>query len=151
MSPTRSGCPEPPFKLYLSTSRDGESTTSLGNLFQFLTNLWVNNFFLTSNLNILSFHFKPFTFILSLPGCVESCSPPFSISSLSNDTSVRCPLILFFSSQGKQTNNNRKNKQTNKQKTLFRQLRRCSSSLIIFVIHNKTQNHRITELQNGLG
>jgi len=36
----------------LNASRDGASTTSLGNLFQCVTTLCVKNFFLTSNLNL---------------------------------------------------------------------------------------------------
>jgi len=36
----------------LNTSRDGDSTTYLGSLFQFLTALSVNKFFLISNLNL---------------------------------------------------------------------------------------------------
>ena len=38
--------------LALNASRDGVSTTSLGNLFQHATTLWVKNFFLISNLNL---------------------------------------------------------------------------------------------------
>jgi len=38
--------------LALNASRDGASTTSLGNLFQCITTLWVKNFLLISNLNL---------------------------------------------------------------------------------------------------
>ena len=38
--------------LVLNASRDGSSTTSLGNLFQCVTTLCVKNFFLISNLNL---------------------------------------------------------------------------------------------------
>jgi len=45
-----------PAKLYLhfflKTSRDGDSTTSLGSLFQCLSTLQVKKFFLISNLNL---------------------------------------------------------------------------------------------------
>ena len=41
-----------------------------GQLFQHLTTLSVNNFPLTSNLNLPSFNFKPFPFVLLL------CYPP---------------------------------------------------------------------------
>jgi len=37
---------------YLNTSRDGDSTTSLGSLFQCLTTLSVKKFFLISNLKL---------------------------------------------------------------------------------------------------
>jgi len=40
-----------PSSLTLSASRDGASTTSLGNLFQCLTTLTVKDFFLISSLN----------------------------------------------------------------------------------------------------
>ena len=45
--------------LVLNTSRDGESAASLGNLFQCLTTCIVKNSFLLSNLNMLSFSWKP--------------------------------------------------------------------------------------------
>ena len=38
--------------LALNASRDGESTTSLGNLFQCVTTLCVKNFLLKPNLNL---------------------------------------------------------------------------------------------------
>ncbi|OWK60858.1 hypothetical protein RLOC_00000494 [Lonchura striata] len=43
--------PQAPSKLPSRTSRAGESTASLGNLFQCLTTLTVKNFFPISNLN----------------------------------------------------------------------------------------------------
>jgi len=43
----------------LSTSREGESTTSLGNLFQSLTTLTVKNTFLSSSLNLPPYSSKP--------------------------------------------------------------------------------------------
>uniref|UniRef100_A0A8D0EWZ9 GDNF family receptor alpha like n=1 Tax=Strix occidentalis caurina TaxID=311401 RepID=A0A8D0EWZ9_STROC len=57
-----------PSNLALNTSREGASTTSLGNLFQCLTTLMLKNFFLISNLNLLlsvqnrypsSYHYTP--------------------------------------------------------------------------------------------
>ena len=47
-----------PSSLTLGVSRDGASTTSLGNLLQCLITLTVTNFFLTSNLNLPSFSLK---------------------------------------------------------------------------------------------
>jgi len=45
--------PEAPhLHVFLNTSRDGDSTTSLGSLFQCLTTLSVKKFFLISNLNL---------------------------------------------------------------------------------------------------
>jgi len=41
-------------KWFLSTSRDGDSTTSLGSLFQCLTTLSVKKFLLISSLNSLN-------------------------------------------------------------------------------------------------
>ena len=40
--------------LALNVSRDGASTTSLGNQFQCITTLWVKNFLLITNLNLPS-------------------------------------------------------------------------------------------------
>ena len=46
-------CPEVPVSTrFLNISRDGDSTTSLGSLFQCLTILSVKKFFLVSNLNL---------------------------------------------------------------------------------------------------
>jgi len=46
-------CPGVPYlHVFLNTSRDGDSTTSLGILFQFLTTLSVKKFFLISSLNL---------------------------------------------------------------------------------------------------
>ena len=50
----------------LNASRDGASTTSLGNLFQCVTNLCVKNFLLISNLNLPCLSLKPFSLVLSL-------------------------------------------------------------------------------------
>ena len=59
--------------LALNASRDGASTTSLGNLFQCDTTLWVKNFFLISNLNLPCLSLKPFPLVLSLSTLVNSC------------------------------------------------------------------------------
>ena len=48
---------------FLNTSRDGDSTTSLGSSLQCLTTLSVNKFFLTSNLNLPWRHLRPFPLI----------------------------------------------------------------------------------------
>ncbi|KAK4832220.1 hypothetical protein QYF61_021067, partial [Mycteria americana] len=66
--------PSPPLNMSLSTtstrllntSRDGNSTTSLGSLFQCLTTLSVNKFFLISNLNPPWCNLRPFPLVLSL-------------------------------------------------------------------------------------
>ena len=50
-------------------SRDGASTTSLGNLFQCVTTVCVKNFLLISNLNFLS-QFK------TIPPCPITIHPP---------------------------------------------------------------------------
>ncbi|KAK4822235.1 hypothetical protein QYF61_011876 [Mycteria americana] len=46
--------------------RDGDSTTSLGSLFQCLTTLSVKKFFLTSNLNLPWLNLRPFPLVLLL-------------------------------------------------------------------------------------
>ncbi|KAK4808555.1 hypothetical protein QYF61_009858 [Mycteria americana] len=48
-----------------NVSRDGASTTSLGNLFQCLTTLIVKNFFLKSSLNLPFLSLKPLLLVLS--------------------------------------------------------------------------------------
>ena len=57
--------PKALFILALKVSRDGESTKSLGNLFQCLTTLTVKDFFLIRNLNLFSLSLKPFPLVLS--------------------------------------------------------------------------------------
>jgi len=66
-----------PYNLAFNIPREGASTVSLGNLFQCLTTLIVNNFFLTSNLNLSSFSLKPLPLVLSLQALVKSPSPAF--------------------------------------------------------------------------
>ena len=63
--------------LALNTSREGASTTSLGNLFQCLTILKVKNFSFVVDLNLLCFSLKPLFFVLSLHALVKSSSPVF--------------------------------------------------------------------------
>ncbi|KAK4827187.1 hypothetical protein QYF61_015149, partial [Mycteria americana] len=74
-----------PSNLTLNVSRDGASTTSLGNLFQCLTTLTVKNFFLKSSLNLPSLSLKPLLLVLSpqallkiLEGCYK-VSPKLSL------------------------------------------------------------------------
>ena len=59
--------------LALNASRDGASTTSLGNLFQCVTTLCVKNFLLISNLNLPCLSLKPFPLVLSLSTCGQNC------------------------------------------------------------------------------
>ncbi|KAK4832969.1 hypothetical protein QYF61_026795 [Mycteria americana] len=71
-----------PYRGSLSSkqARDGDSTTSLGSLFQCLTTLSVKKFFLISNLNLSLRNLRPFPLIVSLV-IVESDKvspqPPF--------------------------------------------------------------------------
>jgi len=63
--------------LILSVSRDGASTTSLGNLCQCLTMFTVKNFFFLSNLFLPSFSLKSFPLVLSQHTLLKSLSPSF--------------------------------------------------------------------------
>ncbi|KAK4827886.1 hypothetical protein QYF61_022309, partial [Mycteria americana] len=63
--------------LTLNVSRDGASTTSLGNLCQCFTTLSIKNFFLVSNLNLPSFSFRPLPLVLlqqALPKRLKGCN-----------------------------------------------------------------------------
>jgi len=66
-------------RLALNVSRGGASTTSLGNLFQCLTTLTVEDFFLMSNLNLPFLPLKPFPLILS-PDLAKESVPFFSVA-----------------------------------------------------------------------
>lgn len=80
------------FSLDLNISREGGSTTFLGNLPQCLTTLSVKILFLTSNLNLLSFRLKPVTTCLcksSSPSFWQALFPPGRLT-LSN-TKAKLP------------------------------------------------------------
>ena len=66
-----------PFSLALNASREGASTTSLGNLFQCLTTLTVQNFFLISSLNLPSSSLKLVPLVLLLHALIKSPSSAF--------------------------------------------------------------------------
>jgi len=66
-----------PSNLTLNVSMDGASATSLGSLFQCFTTLIVKDFFVVSNLNLLSFSFKPLSLVLSEQALLKSLSPSF--------------------------------------------------------------------------
>ena len=81
-SPATNPCPPCPlttslsatFAPFLNTSMSSDSTTSLGRLFQHLTTLPENKFFLISNPNLPWHNLRPFPLILSLlPG--EEANP----------------------------------------------------------------------------
>jgi len=55
-----------PSNMALNTDREGAATASLGSQGQGLTTLRLKNFFLISNLNLLSFSLKPLPLVLSL-------------------------------------------------------------------------------------
>jgi len=87
-----------PSSLALNTAREGAATPSLGNLCQCLTTLRVKDFFLTSNLNPLSFSLKPLPLVLSLHDLVKSPSPAFSQPAFSYwMAAVRPPRSLLSS------------------------------------------------------
>ena len=69
--------PKAQSSLALKDSRDGASTTSLGNLFQCLTNHAVKDFFLISNLNPPSLSLKPSSPVLLPQTLIKSLSPAF--------------------------------------------------------------------------
>jgi len=75
--------PEVPYSTgFLNTSRDGDSTTSLGSLFQCLTTLWTKILFLISSLNLPWHNLRPFPLVLSLVTWEKtqtptSLQPPF--------------------------------------------------------------------------
>jgi len=54
-----------------NTSRDGESTTSLGSLCHCLTTLYEKKCFLISNLKLSWHNLRPFPLVLSLVTCNE--------------------------------------------------------------------------------
>ena len=66
---------------FLNTSRDADSITSLGSLFQFLTTLSAKKFFLLFNLNLPWHNLRPFLLILS-PVTSEKRPTPLSLQSL---------------------------------------------------------------------
>jgi len=82
--------PKIPINPAMNASRDEVSTTYLGNLFQYLTTLWVKKFFLTSKLNLPSFSLEPFPLVQSLLDGVKSWSPSCSLQVLEACNEV-CP------------------------------------------------------------
>jgi len=84
--------------LALSASRDGASTSYLGNLFQCVNTLCVKNFFLISNLNLPCLSLKPFPLVLSLSTLVNSPSPSCLYVSFKYwKATMRSPWSLLFS------------------------------------------------------
>ncbi|KAK4833022.1 LOW QUALITY PROTEIN: hypothetical protein QYF61_027404 [Mycteria americana] len=68
----------------LNTSRDGDSTTSLGSLFQCLITLSVNKFFPVSNLNLPWHNLRPFSLVLLLVALEKRLTP----------TSLQPPVVV---------------------------------------------------------
>ena len=68
-----------PSSLALNVSRDGASTTSLGNLSQCFTTLTVKNFSLTSSLNLPSLSLKPLLLVLPQQALLKKIFPIFLI------------------------------------------------------------------------
>jgi len=86
-----------PSNLALSTAREGAATVSLGSLRQGLTVLRVENFFLTSNLYLLSFSLKPSPLVLLQQHLLKSLSPTFLLSRLLLlAAALRSPWCLLF-------------------------------------------------------
>jgi len=108
--------------LALNASREGAPTTSLGNLFQCVTTLWVKNFLLGSNLNLPCLSLKPFPLVPSLSTLVNSYSPSCLYATFKYwKATMRCPLSLLFSKLNKPSSLNLSSYET------------CSSPLIILV------------------
>jgi len=66
-----------PSNLTLNVSRDGASTTSMGNPCQGLTILIVKNVFPISSVNLPLFGIKPFPLVLLQQALIKSLSPSF--------------------------------------------------------------------------
>ncbi|NXN06950.1 GOGB1 protein, partial [Indicator maculatus] len=93
--------------LTLNIFRDGASTPSLGNLLQCSTLLMVQNSFLTSNLNLLSSHFKPLPLVLPLQAfanngvpngseqLTEECCPPGILEYLAAEKQKELSVLLL--------------------------------------------------------
>jgi len=82
----------------LNASRVRPCTASLGSLFQCLTTLSLENFPLTSYLNLFSFSLKPFPLVLSLSDHVKSWSLFFLKAPFKYwKATVRSPLCFLFS------------------------------------------------------
>lgn len=86
-----------PSNLTLNTSRDGESTGSLSNLFSCLITFIMNNFFLTSNLNLLFYHLKPLCVILPLYLLVQRFSSSFLKATFESERLLKSLPGDFFS------------------------------------------------------
>ena len=87
-----------PSNLTLNVSRDGASTTSLGNLFQCFTTLIVKNFFFISSLNLPSFSLNPLPLALLQQALLKSLFPSLLQAPLKYwKAAVRSPrsLLLF--------------------------------------------------------
>ena len=87
-----------PSNLTLKASRDGTSTTSLGNLFQCFTTLIVKNVFLASSLNLPSFSLKWLPLDLLQQVLLKFLSPCFLSARLKYwKATGRHPQSLLFS------------------------------------------------------
>jgi len=67
-----------PSNMALNVSRDGASTTSMGNPFQCFTTLTVKTVFLISSLNPPSFHLKLLPLVLLQQALLKSLSPSYN-------------------------------------------------------------------------
>ena len=86
-----------PSNLTLNVSRDGASTTSLGNLFQCFTTLSVKNAFLISSLNLPSFSLKPSPLVLSQQPLLKSLTSSFLPAPFKHwKAAIRSPWSLLF-------------------------------------------------------
>ena len=75
-SPQLNHIPEHHIQTVFKHIRDGDSTTSLGSLFQCLTTLSVKKFFLISNLNLPWCNLRPFPLVLSPVTSEKRPTPP---------------------------------------------------------------------------
>ena len=82
----------------LNNSRNGDSTTPLGSLFQYLTTLTDKKLFLVSNLNLPWCNLRPFSLVLSLSHGGKRPTPSLPQSPFKQlNRVIRSPPSLLFS------------------------------------------------------
>jgi len=83
----------PCLHIFFNTSRDGESITSLGSLFQCFTTLSVKKFFLISNLNLPWHNLRPLLLVLLLATWEKRPTPSSHVVVDSDKVSSQLPFL----------------------------------------------------------